>query len=63
MKPRSAHNDCPSVATDLKTSDELIKRIRKLRWIGMEEEAHALELAARRSAQISPALTGPIDTD
>jgi hypothetical protein len=28
-------------------SDELMKRIRKLRWIGLEEEARQLQLAMR----------------
>lgn len=63
MRPRPEPNDCPSVARDRKASDEFIKRIRKLRWIGMEEEAIALERSARRSARIGPVLTDTIDTD
>lgn len=32
----------------LQRSDELLKRIRKLRWIGLEEEARQLQLAMLR---------------
>ncbi|HEY4774661.1 MAG TPA: hypothetical protein VIH40_07560 [Xanthobacteraceae bacterium] len=38
-------HECPDVSTDQRVSDEVAKHIRKLRWIGMDEEAHALERA------------------
>lgn len=63
MRAHLENNDCSIVAGDLTAADELIKRIRKLRWIGMEEEAQALEYAARRSSHFGPALNGPPDTD
>lgn len=31
-----------------RTSAELVKMIRKLRWIGLEEEAHQLQLVLNR---------------
>jgi hypothetical protein len=30
-------------SNEQRASSELVKRIRKLRWIGMEEEAHKLQ--------------------
>lgn len=53
----------PDVPAELRASDDVIKKIRKLRWIGMEDEALALELASRRSTSTSPLLTGRLDTD
>ena len=55
----------PEVPADLKSSNELVKRIRKLRWIGMEKEAEQLQASLSR---LSPSnrdsvLTTPIDTD
>jgi hypothetical protein len=47
------------------SSGELLKLIHKLRWIGMEEEAHRLEVAARSlpSDQRGSVLAGPSSTD
>jgi hypothetical protein len=33
----------PEVSPEQKTTTDLIKRIRKLRWIGMDEEADQLQ--------------------
>jgi len=33
----------PQVSAKQGTSDELVKMIRKLRWMGMEEEAESVE--------------------
>ena len=46
-------------------SDEVIKRIRKLRWIGMEEEAEVLEQQLRCVPTVGKAgvLAGPYSTD
>lgn len=38
----------PDVAADARLADELIKRARKLRWIGHEAEAEALFVEAQR---------------
>jgi hypothetical protein len=59
--PRIDHR--PDVLEELQTSDEFIKRIRKLRWIGMEDEAQQLEHALFRLVQVNPVLTGRFDTD
>jgi hypothetical protein len=47
------------------SSDELIKLICKLRWIGMEDEAERLmkELTRRRSAADDSVVAAPAETD
>ncbi|MDN2565567.1 hypothetical protein N1F89_04980 [Aquibium sp. A9E412] len=50
-------------AADTATGDALVKRIRKLRWIGMEAEARALERRLRPRLPAGPVLTGRFDTD
>ncbi len=44
---------------------EWAKLIRKLRWIGLDEEAHRLELAVStvRPEERSSVLAGPLSTD
>lgn len=53
----------PQPPSDL--SNELSKLIRKLRWIGMEEEAQRLQLAARSLPveQRGTVSAGPFSTD
>jgi hypothetical protein len=48
-----------------RTSNELVKLIRKLRWIGMEEEADTLaeELALRCATDSISVVAQPRDTD
>jgi hypothetical protein len=43
--------------------DEVIKRIRKLRWIGLDDEARALEQTLTRPSAASPVLAFPHQTD
>jgi hypothetical protein len=47
------------------TSNELVKLIRKLRWMGMDEEAQGLqnELELRRSTTADSVLATPSETD
>lgn len=44
-------------------SNELVKRIRKLRWMGMEEEAEELQTKLRNVHQAEVLVSGPSDTD
>jgi hypothetical protein len=37
-----------SITVEQSPSTDLVKLIRKLRWIGLEEEAHQLEMAVSR---------------
>jgi hypothetical protein len=48
-----------------RTSNELVKLIRKLRWAGMEREAEALaeELARRRGTDAMSVVAQPCETD
>jgi hypothetical protein len=55
--------DHPSVSEEERASDELVKRIRKLRWIGMEDEARALQDSLYRAPPSAPVLATPTDTD
>jgi hypothetical protein len=44
--------------------DDLVKRIRKLRWMGMEEEAQHLQAElTRRCAEADSVIATPRDTD
>ena len=44
-------------------ANELIKLIRKLRWMGMEEEAERAETALRGISPADSVLATPSDTD
>ncbi len=43
MTTLSGAQESPDVPAEQQVSSKLIKRIRKLRWIGMDEEAQQLE--------------------
>jgi hypothetical protein len=55
----------PETSTVHRASNELIRLIRKLRWMGMEEEAAGLqkELGRRRPTDADSVLATPGDTD
>ena len=53
----------PDVTADEQASHEIITRIRKLRWMGMEVEAERMELALRKVNPRETSLAGPRDTD
>jgi hypothetical protein len=55
----------PKTLTAHRASNELIRRIRKLRWMGLEEEAAGLqkELGRRRPTDADSVLATPGDTD
>ncbi len=55
----------PDVSAEQRASNELVKLIRKLRWMGMEKEAVGAEmqLALRRVPPADGVLAGPHDTD
>ncbi len=57
--------DTSNTASTLKASNELIKLIRKLRWMGMEEEAKGLqqELTRRHATTADSVLATPAETD
>lgn len=53
----------PNVSGEQCSPDELMVRVLKLRWIGMESEADRLESALRRMYPRRTLLGGPFDTD
>jgi hypothetical protein len=57
--------EAPDVSREQRTSNELVKLIRKLRWMGLEEQAKDLQtqLAALKDANTDNALSEPQDTD
>jgi len=61
MNPRS--QEYPEVSAEQRASNDLIKRIRKLRWIGMEDEAREVQGSLRSISSRDLVLAGPCDTD
>jgi len=55
---KSPDNKCEKCSTR-----ELVKRILKLRWMGMDDEAEAMRLALRNVEPGATMLPGPFDTD
>jgi hypothetical protein len=56
----------PDVPAEESAAHELIMRILKLRWMGMENEAARVEVELRRLRRVDPSCTllaGPFDTD
>lgn len=53
----------PDVSTGERAWSELAKLIRKLRWIGMEEEARQMQMELLRVHPGPTLLAGPFDTD
>ena len=64
MAPQVEQEEPPEVSAEQRTSSELVKRIRKLRWMGMEREAEALQATlCRRERSTDSVLAAPADTD
>jgi hypothetical protein len=61
MMPSRRHDEPPEV--EQRTATELAKRIRKLRWMGMEEEARRLQAELSRIENSDSVLAAPHDTD
>jgi hypothetical protein len=53
----------PSAPTDEKISNELVKQIRKLRWIGMDGEAEILQITLRHIQAADVVLGTAAETD
>ena len=69
MEMRSEQQQKSADASDASSTDkapnEMIKLIRKLRWMGMEEEAKGLqrELTRRHATTADSVLATPAETD
>ena len=53
----------PDVSVEERIASEFTKRIRKLRWMGMEDEAKQLQCALRHGRVTDTLLAAPYDTD
>jgi hypothetical protein len=53
----------PSAAAAQQHADELIKLLRKLRWMGLDAEAERMEAALRGASPADSVLAAPHDTD
>lgn len=53
----------PHAAAEERARHELVMRILKLRWMGMENEAEQVEAALRKVEPSCTLMAGPFDTD
>ncbi len=53
----------PHASIEERTSIELVKLVKKLRWIGMDEEAKQVQEVLREVDPAATLLAGPWDTD
>jgi hypothetical protein len=63
MELAPERQELPNVSTAQRASADLVKRIRKLRWIGMEEEAERLQIALSGIPAANCVLAEAPDTD
>jgi hypothetical protein len=63
MEDTSDIGERPEAALAERTPGELVNLIKKLRWIGMEEEAARIQILLRRADATATLLSGPWDTD
>lgn len=65
MNMRPSLPNSPDALTEQEAPDELIMLLRKLRWIGMDDEAERVQrkLAACHSRPTNSVLAGPDETD
>jgi hypothetical protein len=53
----------PALSAEEQVSSDLVNRIRKLRWMGMQEEAEQLQMTLRRVPHSDCVIVVPRDTD
>ena len=67
MQPRTKIKDhvslAPEFSKEQRTARDLVKTIRKLRWIGMDKEAEEMELKLRQREPQDVGLSQPAETD
>ena len=64
METPNANSHSPEISAVERTSTDLVKLIRKLRWIGMEKEAQRLQVALSRfPSEERPTVLGLQSTD
>jgi len=60
---REQAKDLPDVSPDQRASNDIIKLIRKLRWMGMEGEAERLRSALAGIPRLDSVVAEPRETD
>jgi hypothetical protein len=63
LEIRSVARTRPDVSVEERLASEFTKRIRKLRWMGMDDEARQLQCALRHARVTDTLLAAPYDTD
>lgn len=63
MSTNLAFEKLPSAPKDDKVSNDLVKQIRKLRWIGMDDEAEFLQSTLRHLQAADVVLGTAAETD
>lgn len=63
LQTRDQVKDLPDVSADQRASNDMIKLIRKLRWMGMEGEAERLRNALTGMPRLDSVMAEPRETD
>ena len=63
MQRTANASEPPELSPDQRTERELVKRIRKLRWLGKEEEARQLQAKLSNMPPGESVLLLPMSTD
>lgn len=56
-------HELPDVSAEQRAANELVKMIRKLRWVGMEREAKRLQGVLAGSERADTVIAEPRETD
>jgi hypothetical protein len=63
LQTRNRLKDLPDVSADQRVSNDMIKLIRKLRWVGMESEAERLRSVLAGMPRQDSVVAEPRETD
>ena len=63
METHIRQQELPDVSAEQRASNEMIKLIRKLRWMGMEGEARRLQISLDGVRQADSVVAEPRETD
>lgn len=59
----NANVQCPDVSVEEGLSHQLVMRVLKLRWMGMEDEARQMQVALHRADAACTVLASACETD
>jgi hypothetical protein len=63
MEMLGKQQELPDVSADQRAANELIKRIRKLRWMGLEGEARRLQINPTGESRLGSIVAESRETD